>query len=207
MIFEKAWNFLKALRQSELGEFHPDFPSSYGPMTMLSSQPTQATIDSRMNDRVRFQDFDKKHTQPYESFVHQGMTGKPPSPNALDWEKAFREKQPHIIPFNFEEGDTGNWFRPAMQRSPSSVRNHKKMLEMMGFGPSVISYGRDNPHRTVGVRMPLDESMGMFRDKGYENEDAEAFIYGDIPPERLVMVPGMGDTVNTWPGGLGRVDE
>lgn len=207
MVFEKAWVFLKASRQTELGEFHPNFPSSYGPVTMLSNQPTQATIDSRMNDPVHFKDFDKKYTQPYESFVHQGVTGKPPSPNALDWEEAFRERQPYIKPFTFEEGDTGNWFRPAMQQSPSFVRNEQKMLEMLGVGPSVISYGRDNPLRTVGVRMPLDESMGMFRDKGYENESAEAFIYGDIPPERLVMVPGMGNIVNTWPDGLGRVDE
>ena len=207
MVFEKAWRFLKASRQTELGEFHPQFPSSYGPMTMISSQPTQATIDQRMNDPLSFKDFDKKYTQPYESFVHQGMTGKPPSPNAIGWENAFREKQPHIKPFTFKEGDTGNWFRPAQQESPSHFAMHQKMLEMLGVGPSLISYGRDNPHRTVGVRMPLDESMGMFRDKGYEGEDAEAFIYGDIPPERLVMVPGMGNSVSTWPGGLGRVDE
>ena len=32
MVFEKAWRFLKASRQTELGEFHPDFPSSYGPV-------------------------------------------------------------------------------------------------------------------------------------------------------------------------------
>lgn len=30
--FHKAWAFLKASRQTELGEFHPDFPSSYGPV-------------------------------------------------------------------------------------------------------------------------------------------------------------------------------
>lgn len=206
MVFEKAWHLLKASRQTELGEFHPQFPSSYGPMTAISRQPSQATIDNRMNDPLRFKDFDKKYTQPYESFVHQGMVGKPPSPNALDWEEAFREKQPHIKPFTFEEGDTGNWFRPAQkQMSPSQYTMYKKMLEMMGFAPSKIS--RDNPERTVGVRMPLDESMGMFRDKGYEGENAEAFIYGDIPPERLVMVPGTVNSASAWSGGLGRVDE
>ena len=45
MIFEKAWRFLKASRQTELGEFHPDFPSSYGPVrgaryTKRASQKT-----------------------------------------------------------------------------------------------------------------------------------------------------------------------
>lgn len=210
MMFEKAWRFLKASRQTELGEFHPHFPSSYGPMTLISSQPTKQHLDSwreQWKHDGKIEPFDESMAQPYEAFVHEGMRGKPPSDDALGWEKVFREKQPHIKPFTFEEGDTGNWFRPAMQESPSWVRNHQKMLELLGVGPSVISYGRDNPHRTVGVRMPLDESMGMFRDKGYENESAEAFIYGDIPPERLVMVPGMGNSVNTWPDGLGEVDE
>jgi len=57
--------------------------------------------------------------------------------------------------------------------------------------------------------MPLDSSLGMFRDKGYGNEGAEAFIYGDIPAERLVMMPNMQsqDKNVSWPGGLGRVDE
>lgn len=206
-VFHKAWVFLKASRQTELGEFHPNFPSSYGPMTAISSQPTQQYFDSWRERWNRYGDFDESMAQPYEAFVHEGMKGKPPSDDSLEWEKMYREKQPNIKPFTFEEGDTGNWFRPAMQQTPSFVRNHQKMLEIMGVGPSVISYGRDSPHRTVGVRMPLKESMGMFRDKGYMDESAEAFIYGDIPPERLVMVPGMGNIVNTWPDGLGRVDE
>ena len=40
-VFHKAWAFLKASRQTELGEFHPDFPSSYGPVTMIRYHPTQ----------------------------------------------------------------------------------------------------------------------------------------------------------------------
>jgi len=39
MIFEKAWRFLKASRQTELGEFHPDFPSSYGPVVASHGTP------------------------------------------------------------------------------------------------------------------------------------------------------------------------
>ena len=194
-VFHKAWVFLKASRQTELGEFHPDFPSSYGPMTMISTQPTQANIDNR---RMAWgNDFDERFSQPYEAFVHEGMKAKPVSDDSLDWEKRFRDTQTDIKPFNFEEGDTGNWFRPVMQLSASSMRN----------APPPISYGWNNFNRTVGVRMPLDESMGMFRDSGYQDEDAEAFIYGDIPPERLVMVPGLGIPDLTWPGGLGRVDE
>lgn len=206
-VFHKAWDFLKASRQTELGEFHPDFPSSYGPMTLISRQPTQKTIDRR---EKTWRNFDKKYTQPYESFIHQGMTGKPPSPSALDWEEGLREKQPHIKPFTFKEGDTGNWFWPAIQRSPSFLRDEQKIMEAMGIRPSLISYAWERPSqgRIVGVRMPLDESMGMFRDKGYEDESAEAFIYGDIPPERLVMVPGIGGrTTDIWPNGLGRFDQ
>ena len=64
--------------------------------------------------------------------------------------------------------------------------------------------------RTVGIRMPLNSSMGQFRDKGYGGEGPEAFIEGDIPPERLVMVPNFNAhqrNSKPWPGGLGRVDE
>jgi hypothetical protein len=39
----KAWAILK--RQTELGEFHPDFPSSYGPVRWLHGTP-QSNIDS-----------------------------------------------------------------------------------------------------------------------------------------------------------------
>lgn len=195
-VFHKAWAFLKASRQTELGEFHPDFPSSYGPMTMISSQPTQKLID---RNRVLFgNDFDERMVQPYEAFIHEGIKAKPVSNSSMVWEK-LREKQPHIKPFNFKEGDTGIWFRPALQRTEQEM--------LGGVSRPPISYGRDYYNRTVGVRMPLDESMGMFRDDGYNDEDAEAFIYGDIPPERLVMVPGAGNTAYSWPGGLGRVDQ
>ena len=51
--------------------------------------------------------------------------------------------------------------------------------------------GFNDPNsRVAGIRMPLDASMGQFRDKDIW-EGAEAFIEGDIPPERLVMVPKM----------------
>jgi hypothetical protein len=51
--------------------------------------------------------------------------------------------------------------------------------------------------------------MGQFRDKGYSGEGPEAFIEGDIPPERLVMVPQMRTHTSgkPWPDGLGRVDQ
>lgn len=41
MPFVKAWNFLKASRQTELGEFHPDFPSSYGPVKYFHGTPSK----------------------------------------------------------------------------------------------------------------------------------------------------------------------
>ena len=47
-VFHKAWAFLKASRQTELGEFHPDFPSSYGPVrgARYTKEPRRKQIQS-----------------------------------------------------------------------------------------------------------------------------------------------------------------
>lgn len=183
-----AWELLKASRQTELGEHHPYFPSSYGPMTMISLQPTQAGLVAG-----------RSNSQPYESYIHQGMKGKPVSQSSIKWEKDFRVGQPYIKPFTFEQGDKGNWFRPARQDNPSWHEESGKRPENQGWNAK---------NRWVGVRMPLDESMGMFRDEGYAHEiEPEAFIYGDIPPERLVAVPpSRAETAGAWPDGLGEFE-
>jgi len=205
MIFEKAWRFLKASRQSELGEFHPDFPSSYGPITAISSQPTQRAFDDWREQR---NGFNESMAQPYEAFVHEGMKAKPPSYDALEWEKPNRfhdhEEGNDVKPFDLR-GRKGHWFAPASNYH--DFVNHTAMIENRDVKDMAFNHPSD---RVVGIRMPLDASMGQFRDKGYSGEGLEAFIEGDIPPERLVMLPRMlthRRRGKSWPGGLGRVDE
>tara|TARA_A200000159_G_scaffold40176_1_gene36749 strand:+ start:4781 stop:5407 length:627 start_codon:yes stop_codon:yes gene_type:complete len=208
MVFEKAWRFLKASRQTELGEFHPDFPSSYGPMTAISSQPTQRAFDSwRERWNQGYDDFNESMAQPYEAFVHEGMKAKPPSDDALEWENPFKyhdhEERDGVKSFDLR-GKKGHWFAPA-----SNYHNFvdgAAMMENRNVRDMAFNHPSD---RVVGIRMPLDTSMGQFRDKGYSGEGPEAFIEGDIPPERLVMVPRMltHRRGKPWPGGLGRVDE
>jgi len=200
-VFHKAWAFLKASRQTELGEFHPDFPSSYGPVTLVSNQFTQ-----RGFDKWNTFDFDEKLAQPFESLIHQGMTGKPVSNESKMWERIGSAKSPRKVKrFVFNHWDKGNWFGPFQPL----YEKWKQQRELYYDPNSTPTYNFDGKRRTVGVRMPLDSSLGMFRDKGYGNEGAEAFIYGDIPAERLVMMPNMQsqDKNVSWPGGLGRVDE
>jgi hypothetical protein len=52
MVFEKAWRFLKASRQTELGEFHPDFPSSYGPVRGYRAIPERFIPETRQHGFV-----------------------------------------------------------------------------------------------------------------------------------------------------------
>lgn len=209
MVFERAWCFLKESRQTELGEFHPDFPSSYGPMTAISNQFTQRHFDDfKMNYP---QNFDESMAQPYEAFVHEGLKAKPASKSSLEWEQTGIEwankPNPHhdaigVKPFDLRERK-GNWFAPA-----SNYRDYVRQRNLGGVTPKDMGFNHPDS-RVVGIRMPLDASMGQFRDRGYSGEGAEAFIEGDIPPERLVMVPKMMThrRGQPWPGGLGEVDE
>jgi len=199
MVFEKAWVFLKASRQTELGEFHPDFPSSYGPMTAISSQPTQHAFDSwRERWNQGKDDFNESMAQPYEAFVHEGMKGKPPSDDTLEWENYWPSAS-YVKPFDLR-GKKGHWFAPASNYH--DFVNRTAMKENRDVKDMAFNHPSD---RVVGIRMPLDASMGQFRDKGYSGEGPEAFIEGDIPPERLVMVPRMltHRRGKYWPGGLG----
>ena len=193
-------------------------------MTAISSQPTQRFFDSwreRWNDDGNF---DESMAQPYEAFVHEGMKGKTPSDDALEWENPNKyhdhEERDGVKPFDLR-GKKGHWFAPASNYH-DFVANKKRfydmyphlkphigtaMMENRDVGDMAFNHPSD---RVVGIRMPLDASMGQFRDKGYSGEGPEAFIEGDIPPERLVMVPRMlthRRRGKSWPGGLGRVDE
>lgn len=203
-VFHKAWAFLKASRQTELGEFHPDFPSSYGPMTAISSQPTQKRFNSW---RKNWPDtLDENIVQPYEAFVQEGMKGKPPSDDTLEWEIPNKFHDPienrGVKPFDLT-GKKGHWFAPASNY-------HDLVISRAMMNRDTRDMGFNHPDaRVVGIRMPLNSSMGQFRDKGFGGEGPEAFIEGDIPPEKLVMVPLMRThrSGKPWPGGLGRFDE
>jgi len=200
---KKAWDFLKESRQTELGEFHPDFPSSYGPVTMLSNQPINNYLNMwQRNPHLFGTKLNEDIAQPYEAFLHEGMKAKPVSEDSLEWDEmglnSKKESNMNIKPFDLR-GKEGNWFSPVSNYydeygdSPVSLRDYK------------FDYGNT---RTVGVRMPLTESIGQFRDRGYDDEGPEAFIEGNIPPERLVMMPKTLTHAEgkSWPDGLGRRD-
>lgn len=210
MPFSEAWVILKATRQTTLGEFHPDFPSPFGPMTAISNQPTKLSQNKwreQLNQFQNVEDFDESMAQPYESFIHEGMKAKPPSNDSLDWEKPYLYHSPKnkvgVKPFDLT-GKKGNWFAPA-----SNFNDFVEEQRLL-HGQDVTNMGLNDPNsRVVGIRMPLDASIGQFRDKGYSGEGAEAFIEGDIPPERLVMVPKMHAhrrSGKAWPDDLGRND-
>ena len=114
--FSEAWVIIKATRQTTLGEFHPDLPSPFGPMTVISNQATKLNQDKWREAWNQFQnveDFDESMSQPYESFIHEGMKAKPPSSEALDWEKPYLYHSPKnkvgVKPFDLT-GKKGNWF-------------------------------------------------------------------------------------------------
>lgn len=179
---DKAWVFLKASRQTELGEFHPDFPSSYGPVTMQRSHPTAEFFEN--NEMQRMVDWgipENRNTpvspmpvsmqQPAEQVFRQGLKPEPLSSYSRDWEKYFTEHADagiisHVKLFDFDK--PGNWFSPI------------RRTDVM----------RDFPYRArVGVRKPIKEVQGEFRNKGWGVEGPEAWVTENIPPERLVRIP------------------
>lgn len=196
-VFHKAWAFLKATRQTELGEFHPDLPSSWGPVTMTRWHPTMKWYledsynylndlsDAERREAIEERIRDKKLHPPAERLIHTGLIGSEPHPDAVDWEYdiaakyGFKERNPDydIIPFDlFEEGDDG-WYRG---RRGSFVAP-----------PDVPIHQHINPEdrKWIGIRLPAEIATGQFRNEGDVGEPAEAYLEQDIPPERLVQMP------------------
>ena len=193
MVFEKAWRFLKASRQTELGEFHPDFPSSYGPVTMQRSHPTAEFFENNEMERMLNEGVTASRNnpptpmpvsmqQPAEQVFRQGLKPEPLSDYSRSWEDYFRERadtgdMPHAKLFDFDK--PGNWFSP--------IRRQNLMA--------------DFPYRArVGVRMPIKEVQGEFRNKGWGREGPEAWVTQNIPPERLVRIPDDWGFWNSQPG-------
>ena len=70
-----AWLFLKKLRQTELGEFHPELPSSHGPMTMIRYHPEEEWYDYSLSPHNRKPELE----QPYERLFREGIKALPVS--------------------------------------------------------------------------------------------------------------------------------
>ena len=206
LAMSKAWSFLKATRQTELGEFHPDLPSSYGPVTMTRWHPTMSyymddpsllyTIRQYIKDpRFQFSTDeekratieqlirDKKLHPPAERLIHTGLIGSEPHPDALDWERDIMMehgfKEPNmdfgIVPFSlFEDDGTG---KRGSFVAPPDVPIHQ--------------YINPEDRKWIGIRLPAEIATGQFRNEGAWGEPAEAYLEQDIPPERLVQMPGM----------------
>ena len=174
-VFHKAWAFLKASRQTELGEFHPDFPSSYGPVTMVRQHPTEDWLDEFMDGGMleEYGGFDENMWQPYESLITQGLRPHEASLESHMWEEHLKDEDgygdaPPVKHFNLD--GKGSWFYPS------------------GIGPDEQTIIPDE-RRKIGVRIPINNLQGQFRNEGGGGEPAEAWIQQHIPPTRLTQIP------------------
>ena len=196
LAMSKAWTFLKATRQTELGEFHPDLPSSYGPVTMTRWHPKmgwymedrkldlEGLSDAGKREKIERLIRDKKLHPPAERLIHTGLIGSKPHPDAVDWERGivmehgFTEPDMNygIVPFDLFEDD-GKGRRGSFV-SPPDAPLHQHI---------------NTAHRKwIGIRLPAEITTGQFRNEGDMGEPAEAYLEQDIPPERLVQMPSFG---------------
>mgnify|MGYP003151114391 CR=1 FL=1 len=165
-----AFQLLK--RQTTLGEFHPDFPSPYGPVTMRRHHPTQAWYDKlsevanseHAGETLMGDDYDKKLVQPAENLITEGLKQQPSNRESDVWELMYQGK---MKPFNL--AGKGTWVHPAGMKGGDSMNS------------------QDRQH--IGIRMPLKDVQGQFRNRAAQDEGPEAWVNQDIPPERLVNLP------------------
>ena len=193
---DKAWVFLKASRQTELGEFHPDFPSSFGPVTMRRFHPTQEwgddwlkTIDAGY---ATHNDFDPGEFQPYEKLIQEGLKPQIPTQSSEQWESdAMQNKESgvdtDVKPFDIHEEKKGNWFYPTGEMTDKQKELSHAFTELEG-------------RKQIGVRIPTQQLQGQFRNKGYMGEPAEGFVEQYIPPQYLTQLPHnyTGEGQATW---------
>lgn len=189
-----AWVLLK--RQTTLGEFHPDLPSPYGPVTMRRFHPVQAWGDSWLDSIENYgaspDMFDVDEFQPYEKLIQEGLKPQVPTQSSEQWERdAIDNKESgvdtDVKPFDIHEGKKGNWFYPT-----GEMTDKQKQLSHA----FTIGEGR----KQIGVRMPIEQLRGQFRNKGYMGEPAEGFVEQYIPPQYLVQLPQKytGEGEATW---------
>tara|TARA_R100000234_G_scaffold119909_1_gene104291 strand:+ start:887 stop:1444 length:558 start_codon:yes stop_codon:yes gene_type:complete len=174
---DEAWMILK--RQTTLGEFHPDMPSPYGPVTMMRLHPTKDWY----KQQKRFDPLPKNIHPPYESLIQTGLPTIDSDKETQDWEDDIRfaqesgAKMGRVIPFDLSK--PGTWVAPYKGNITSDLGQNRKL---------------------IGMRIPVAETKGQFRNQGLIGEGAEAYIQQNIPPELLVSLPPTTEmnTENTW---------
>lgn len=193
-LINDAWLFLKELRQTELGEFHPDLPSSHGPVTMRRFHPTQKWaeewLDSIKNYGLDPDYFDANNFQAYENLIHEGLKPQAPTWSSHQWERDNLEDNDidtDVKPFEINEEKRGNWFYPT-----GEMTDKQKQLSH--------TFTTEEGRKQIGVRMPIEQLRGQFRNKGYMSEPAEGFVEQHIPPQYLVQLPDnwTGKGQATW---------
>ncbi len=179
--FSNAWLVLK--RQTTLGEFHPDFPSPHGPVTLRRFHPTKEWGEGWMRNieggYATHNDFDPDEFQPYENLITEGLKSQAPTLESVLWENDHVDDDIHdnVKPFTLDETTLGNWFYPTGKLTP-----HQK-------GLSHEFMAEEGNRKQIGVRMPIEQLQGQFRNLGYMGEAPEAHITNYIPPQYLVQVP------------------
>ena len=177
MPIDMAWAVLKGTRQTELGEFHPDLPSSHGPITAFRRIPRRFRVSQLPVDEQGEPDYDYT---PSKVAMIQGLKPTTSDYSTL-WENMYENLPPSrrqrtddgklIEPFDLSE--PGVWVHPPSKNVPSSEDT------------------------TVGIRGELPP--GQFRDVGWEDEPAEGYLSEPIPPERLVHNINEGDLPDVEP--------
>ena len=190
MPFSEAWVILKATRQTTLGEFHPDLPSPHGPVTMRRFHPTREwgnnwlkTIEAGY---AHPDEFNPDEFQPYENLIIEGLKPQAPTLESILWENNHVED--NVKPFRLYETTLGNWFYPTGKLTDDQkALSHEFMIE-------------DGQRKQIGVRMPIEQLQGQFRNLGYMGEAPEAHVINHIPPQYLVQLPDnfYGEGEATW---------
>lgn len=163
---DEAWALLKMTmaesRQTELGEFHPDFPSSHGPMTAV-----------RVIPRVYLDEVSRAGVLPLSGDESSDAW----KARAHNWD--FEESRPEKSVRTgrnlkqFDVSGAGTWW------TKPSVANVRRSHTRAGKqGPAL-----------VGVRGNLDNFRHQKRDAHETTENLpEMYIEDTVPPERTVRM-------------------
>ena len=198
--FSDSWLVLK--RQTTLGEFHPDFPSPHGPMTLRRFHPTKEWGERWMQNiedgYSTEDDFNLDEFQPYENLITEGLKPQAPTLESVLWEYDHVDDDIHnnVKPFTLDETTLGNWFYPTGKLTDNQKNlSHEYITE-------------EGNRKQIGVRMPIEQLQGQFRNLGYMGEAPEAHIINHIPPQYLVQVPDNyeGEGIPTF-GKRGEINE
>jgi|TARA_R100000458_G_C8268913_1_gene243712 hypothetical protein len=191
--FSDSWLVLK--RQTTLGEFHPDFPSPHGPVTLRRFHPTKKWGKGWLHtESVSESEFNPDEFQPYENLITEGLKPQAPTLESVLWEQDHIDDD--IKPFTLDETTLGNWFYPTGKLTP-----HQR-------GLSHEYFTEEGNRKQIGVRMPIEQLQGQFRNLGYMGEAPEAHIINHIPPQYLVQLPDNyeGEGIPTF-GKRGEINE